>query len=316
MNVVVDGNYLFHRSLSIFSSYEGVVDPILSLEEDKYYNMFKRKIALDLCSILSNIKDIERAIVVFDRTSWRKTFYPEYKGNRGEKDDSWSHFYRLMDEYEVILKNKGFIVSRLNELEGDDLLFAWSRYFITAGEKCIIVTADRDAAQLATDTVFVYSPDTKNSKLYVVDDKRVDFFNYKANYNIVKIDPALLILEKVLSGDKGDNVPNIYKGLGEKSIEKIIEKIKNKYSTVEDLFSSDFYYTLLDVLFESKKDLDKNVLDKRLSENIKLVVLHHNVYDESLINRMLGHMLLVVDNYTFSGEFEMVSVLNLEKQIK
>lgn len=316
MNVVIDGNYLFHRSLSVFSTYDGIVDPVLALEDDKNYNIFKRKISSDLCSILSSIKDIKRVIVVFDRHSWRKVFYPEYKGNRGEKDDSWSHFYRLMDEYEVIFRNKGIIVSRLGELEGDDLLFAWSRYFMTIEERCLLVTADRDAAQLATETVFVYSPDTRNSKVYVVNDKRIDFFEFKVNYNVVKIDPDLLILKKVLSGDDGDNVPNIYKGLGEKTIEKVIEKLGDSYKDVESLFSADFYFKLVNVLFESKKGLDRALIEKRLAENIRLVVLHNNVFDEHLIDRMFGHILLVEGNYSFDGEFEMVNMLNLEKRVK
>jgi hypothetical protein len=110
MNLIIDGNYMFYKTLFIFGSYTkgGRV-----LESKTDQEMFIRKIATDMSHAIRTFGNPTRVIFTIDSRSWRKEIEIEeggYKSNR-EKDETkidWDSFYKCMNEFGQILKAKGF----------------------------------------------------------------------------------------------------------------------------------------------------------------------------------------------------------------
>lgn len=131
---------------------------------------------------------------------WRRSIYPDYKANR-KHDDS----YAIFREH---LKDVGNLISyfpskkiSVSGAEADDVMYALATYFADNGEDVLIITGDRDIAQLMnySDKIRVYSPTLK-------------LFREKQ---------PNLILEKAIVGDPSDNIPGIPR-IGIKTFEKAL----------------------------------------------------------------------------------------------
>ena len=129
--------------------------------------------------------------------SWRKQFFPEYKGNR-KKNRSASEldwnliFGTLNDLREEIKDNFPWKVLHLDECEADDIIGTLCENSQEFGqyEDIMIVSADHDFKQLQRyDNVSQFSPLTK---------KYVEESHPRQNLKL-----------KILQGDGGDGVPNV-----------------------------------------------------------------------------------------------------------
>jgi 5'-3' exonuclease len=238
MVLIFDGNYLFYKSLFVFSSY-GSKDKLL--EDEKDQAMFIRKIATDMSYAIRQFGNPDHVIFTIDSRSWRKDIEIQdgsYKGHR-EKDESkvnWDNFYNCMNEFSKILLTRGFVVSRQEKAEGDDLMALWAKALNENGMDTVIITGDKDLTQAVdmTDSgnfTVVYNPNTKTRKIVApkgfnkwMTAEEADIFNVESYMNrgkdliqdalnsigIEEIDPFYVVFEKVIMGDAGDAVPPIF----------------------------------------------------------------------------------------------------------
>lgn len=171
----------------------------------------------------------------------------DYKGNR-VKDDTknWDKIWSALSEYKNLLKQKGFIISEISNAEADDLAALWKHeIFEVNGNDIVFVSSDADWVQLidynsvSSKFCLVFNPiadNKKHKKLFATKDfiywlndtkssGKVDiFFN---NYNpqkekfkniilqddkiaYIEEDPQSIVLNKIMCGDDGDNVPAFY----------------------------------------------------------------------------------------------------------
>lgn len=79
MNILFDGNYLFHRNFSIFSTYYKGQDMNEVLQDSEKQQVLLRKCIIDLCHTVRKFKDIKRVAFVIDSSSWRYSIYDDYK---------------------------------------------------------------------------------------------------------------------------------------------------------------------------------------------------------------------------------------------
>lgn len=237
VTVLIDGNYIFHKTFGIFSGF-GSKDPgdVLSSEAER--NMFVRKVITDLCYALNQIPEINRIVFCKDSRSWRKDYKitrSVYKESRvkGEGVD-WGSFFRLMDEFSEYLEEKGFIYSSYQGAEGDDLIWAWSDYLSDKEDCVIVISGDKDMHQLVrydnNGWTGIWNSNSKNNKLVVsknweqenkseptifdVDplsgsnDSKMD--KLISSCIVEKIDTKEYIFKKILMGDKKDDVPGVF----------------------------------------------------------------------------------------------------------
>ena len=129
--------------------------------------------------------------------SWRKQFFPEYKGNRKKNRTAseldWNLIFgTLNDLREEIKDNFPWKVLHLDECEADDIIATLTMQTQEFGlhEPVMIISSDKDFIQLQKfNNVKQFSPATK--KLVTDSNPRL----YKWNH--------------IFRGDSGDGVPNV-----------------------------------------------------------------------------------------------------------
>ena len=170
----------------------------------------------------------DKVVVFWDgdsNSSIRKSIYPQYKANR--RQDYMNEY-----KYESYLYQKSRIKQYLEEIfvrqvemrdnEADDLIAYYCQ--ISKDEQIIIFSADKDLTQLISENVTIYSPITKQ---YF---KNGDMISL----NKVNIPHYNVLLTKIFTGDKSDNIDGI-QGLGEKTLVKLFPQLQEKPCTIEEI---------------------------------------------------------------------------------
>jgi len=290
-NAVFDLNNLFFRSLFIvggFGSKGFTFDT--QAETDKLI----RKVSTDISYIIRQINP-SRIIFTLDSTSWRKNIEIEenegYKAHRKKsKHINWDNVFAKMKEFSEILEGNGFIVSKINKAEADDLIALWANELLyNQKQHVIIISSDEDIRQLVKSyplendkQVFsvVFNPFTQGrngkKKLFIpknfnkwlneseeadifnrsIDIDKEDFIRLRDIEKIVfeEIDNIELSLRKIFCGDDGDNVPAIYSWTNDN--EKNVRITPSYYRKIIKNTGIDHYDELLD-----KADLIKEQLE-------------------------------------------------------
>jgi 5'-3' exonuclease len=240
INILIDGNYIFHKTFGIFGGY-GNIDPGKVLKDKSEQSAFIRKVSTDLCSSLKMIPQGGRLVFTADSRSWRKDVEIEdggYKSGRVKDENvDWSIFFDLMQAFGSHLEKMGFIFSKVEGAEGDDLLMYWSDYFNSKNENCIIITGDKDLHQLAKVSTgawtAIWNNNSKKNMISVPNgwketwlekNESVNIFNMASTISpekerfkdflkkvqIEDIQSKPFIFNKILIGDKGDSVPSVW----------------------------------------------------------------------------------------------------------
>jgi hypothetical protein len=131
-----------------------------------------------------------------NRKYWRKEYFPFYKANRKknrEKSDlDWHLIFDMLAKFKKELKeNFPYKVIDVEGAEADDIIGTLVPIY-SQHEKILILSSDGDFLQLQRygNNVKQYNPSMKK---YVVSEN-----------------PLLDLKEKIIRGDKGDGIPNIY----------------------------------------------------------------------------------------------------------
>jgi 5'-3' exonuclease len=351
-NIIIDGNYLFYKTLFVFGGY-GTKSGAKTLDTRAEQEIFIRKIATDMSHAIRQFGSPDRIIFAIDSKSWRKEIDIEendgYKSNRTKSETiNWDNFYGCMNEFAKILENQGIIVSKIDRAEGDDLMYLWSRYLLKDEENSIIITGDKDSHQLLrlrkNNFVVIYNPNSKSRKLYAdkgfknwLSSEKINLFdassfmgrsqdlihNALEKIELEELNPVSSILNKIITGDGGDDVPCIFswktktKNGSEKwnrltptRTAKILEKLQEKHPKFNlfDLpsLSEDFAFAIKETL---KQDVNPEILREKLERNIKLVVLSHRVIPADITEKFIIHYKESLQKPTLVGKKYDISVL-------
>jgi 5'-3' exonuclease len=310
INVLLDGNYIFHKTFGVFGGF-GAKNPGEILKTKGEQSMFIRKIATDLCSSLKMIPTGGRLVFTSDSKSWRKDVEIEeggYKTRVKDENVDWSIFFDLMLEFGNQLEKMGFIFSKVDGAEGDDLLYFWADHFNKLGENCIIISGDKDMHQMARSSgdswTVVWNSNSKNNIISVPQDWEENWLNSSGPVSIFemstamspdkdkmreflnkvsleKINPRDFIFNKMLVGDRGDTVPGIWEvesspgkvsRVSPKKAEAIMESLtQSKWinSPFADLLSdNEFLDWISGYTLRLMKDVDSKENRDKVSKNL------------------------------------------------
>ena len=162
-NAIVDLSNMFFRSMFIVG---GFGKKQYTFDSQNEVDQLMRKVATDISSVIRDINP-SRVIFALDSRSWRKDIPIDenegYKGHRKKsKNINWDNIYKTMDDFSEILKTNGFIVSKIENAEADDIISLWKNEIVmNRNEHAILVSADEDVRQLVDD--FIYFPDLNSS---------------------------------------------------------------------------------------------------------------------------------------------------------
>jgi DNA polymerase-1 len=163
-------------------------------------------------------------IYCFDRKepTFRSEIYPEYKAHRDEMPEDLvpqvPYMRKFTDCLHIMsLDQEGF--------EADDLIGTLAHMGEKEGFRVVIVSGDKDFAQLVTDQVTL---------LDTMKDRRTDIAGVKEKWGVR---PDQIIDYLAICGDSSDNIPGV-KGVGPKGAQKLLseyDKLENIYEHLDEI---------------------------------------------------------------------------------
>ena len=204
MTTTADTLLLIDASGWLFRAYHGL-PPLTSPQGEPtgavygFANMLKR---------LQREHLMERIAVVFDASgrSFRNDLYPEYKATRSETpEDLKQQFPHVLE----LVRARGLPLIMAPNVEADDVIGTLAKAGEAAGLKVLIVTSDKDMAQLVNANVQL---------LDTMKNRRMDEAGVVEKFG-VRADQIIDYL--ALMGDASDNIPGV-PGVGEKTAAKLL----------------------------------------------------------------------------------------------
>ena len=188
-------------------------------------------------------------LVAFDMHggTFRHDTYPEYKAGRRETPEDLRPQFPALKE---LLQKMGVAVCECYRYEADDILGTISKKAEEEGVSTLIVTGDRDALQLISESTHVML-----TKKGITETVEYDEARLMEDYGLT---PARMIDLKALMGDSSDNIPGV-KGIGEKTAKGLLEK----------------YGDLEGVLANAQNE--KGTLQKKLLEGAELARMSYDI---------------------------------------
>ena len=332
--LLIDGNYFVFSRLFVLQKPKS--GQLLGDDKQKSQFMRKLAIdfASEMRKLKMFVDDV---VLTVDSKSWRKDLYPEadYKGTRKQSSDvNWTNVYSVYEEFQKILASKGVTVHQIQGAEADDVIFGWSTALNNRGKSCIVWSGDRDLIQLVNysktnDAHTIWYYNTKKS-LYVYEGFEHDMnqsiandmstddllFNmggehmtrdtYQTNIlawvkdlkiEMTEVDCDRFIFNKILIGDKSDNIPSVVtwqkemKGgklrifsITEKMADTIYEQFIKELDnfTIEHLFNQEYKNKLTDIIYRVVGHGNLTLIKSSLSNNIALMLLHVKTIPDSI----------------------------------
>lgn len=288
---------------------------------DSVYSKRLKSMLVELKKEVSNTGDIKEENEIHEEIyNVEKSLYKANREKSGKVD--WQSFETMCEELYTVLEKYGLNPKRLPKMEGDDLITLYTEYYLNRGESVIIITNDGDIKQLVCQHgesfVGCYSPLSKVKKLslptgfeynesgYVESDDPLGFIDmgvedmYKEKevmetmfkqegITVEYIDPVEICFKKIIGGDMSDNIPNVLKGYGKKSVEKLWIRVKSEMeiNTINDLIYNEDLISLcsfeLGITKASKRQsMTQAKIESRIKENMELVILHPSVIPKSV----------------------------------
>lgn len=198
---------------------------------------------LEMVRSLARSYEAKDIIILGDGgSSYRKTIFPNYKGNREElrakqTEEEAQEFKEFLEEFDKTLQllNRSYKTFKFIGVEADDIAAYLVQILKDKYEHIWLISSDKDWDLLVDDTVSRFSYRTR---------KETTKENWNEHYAYAPEDHISI---KVLMGDKGDNVPGV-DGIGEKRAYTIIKQfgptafdiydslpIESKYKYIQNL---------------------------------------------------------------------------------
>lgn len=151
---------------------------------------------------IKEFKEYGEIVCCLEDKSWRRSFYPDYKGNRQDKreksDINFEEVFLIFDEVaQALQKSFGIKTLKVQEAEGDDIIAVLTEMNSLKTQKTLIISSDKDFKQL-----FRY----KNVDIY--DPIKKEFRTKPSSLEEIEEEIKLHIIQ----GDDSDNIPNVTKG--------------------------------------------------------------------------------------------------------
>lgn len=260
--IIIDGSYfVFYRFYAVLSWWMKKTDPVKTnlIDQEKFVNTFKKTFVDKLKQISKKLSIDSPTIIVCKDCKrediWRNNLIKNYKGTRKENNEI-GPFFKLA--YDSLFKeaNVEYIFEH-DKLEADDCCAILTNWLLKSSDSNItIITSDTDYLQLIQPRVNIVTLKMKplRTDKNSTGDSKKDLFI------------------KIITGDKADNIPGIFKGVGKKTAAKFYdndELFQKKIKKVNPIVLLDFdrNTTLIDfnkIPEDYVNSLTENIIDKIL----------------------------------------------------
>jgi len=289
--IIIDGNSLIYRA------FYGL--PTLTTKEGKHTNAIFGFVTM-LYKVLKKY-DPEYVGVAFDlkAPTFRHKEYSEYKAGRKKMPPELAEQIKplkdILDAMNIFrIESEGF--------EADDLIGTISKICEQNKIESLIVTADRDALQLASEYTKILITKKGVSNLEIYDDKQV-----MERYEVT---PTQFIDLKGLMGDKSDNIPGV-PGVGEKTAIKLLKQFK----TVENLIQNTELILAQKLREKIENNIESIILSKRLATIITDIPVEINLEDLKFIDPSYSELVELFRKFEFTSFITKIEN-NTEKNVE
>jgi len=251
--------------------------------------------------MLADQEKPDGTIVFFDLggSQDRLALHPEYKAQREEMPEP---LQRQIPFLKSLTRVMGCVLVEKEGVESDDLLAAEAVALARDGDEALIVSSDKDFAQLVGDRVsIILPPPSANPKLGW---RRLDAAGVTAKYGVP---PAKIADYLAIVGDTSDNIPGI-DGVGPKTAAKWL----SEHGTLEDIIAKAGTLKperFREVVAANAERLRRNLKLTTLNVSLATVPVRRGVPRPSELFQMLGDMemktTLAAAQKRYTGQGEM-----------
>ncbi|MDE5764636.1 MAG: DNA polymerase I [Ruminococcus sp.] len=241
--LAIDGNSILHRAfygIKLLSNKNGVFTNAVF----GFMNIY-----------LKNYNDVrpDAVAVAFDLDipTFRHEVVSSYKSNRKGMPPELAQQLPIVKQ---LLSLMGIKVVECAGYEADDILGTLSKMCSDSGNKCFVLTGDRDSLQLIDSNVTVLLATNRETIRYTPEKFREDY----------GFEPENLIDLKALMGDSSDNIHGVT-GIGEKTASALIKQ----FGTIENLYEN---YTNAELSKSVKSKLEKGIDSAKESKWLATIV--------------------------------------------
>ncbi len=200
--------------------------------------------------------------VFFDKggATRRESLLPSYKENRGAPPEDFSN---QLEWVKKLSKALGYGVHERSGLEADDLIASAVEIYKKSNESVLMVSADKDLAQLICPGVEqLLPPPTANPRL------GWRFLNEEGVIHKFGVPPSAILDYLAIIGDQSDNIPGL-KGVGPKTACKWLKEFHNLENLIQNAgrIKPKRFCSLI---YEKKDDLRRNIELIRLESDVHL----------------------------------------------
>ena len=247
-----------------------------------------------------------------------------YKGNR--RYDEYQYLFFDYFHYTImpaLVKNCGINHYRFKDTEGDDII---AKLCETLSTDILIYSVDQDLKQLVSfreKNIMLIVPKqmSKTKKLYttielhpdLAEEEEEDFFSLSESHisgsstdRVIKslkekdyaqypIDPSYEVLEKILLGDKSDNIPKLA-GITPAKAKKVIDVLLATYAETTlskiDMLDESFIELMIHTISAINKIREQDKLDElrtHLIFHIRIMRLSTDVFPDEIRNPLKSH---------------------------
>ncbi len=155
----------------------------------------------------------EACVVFFDLggAQERLALHPEYKANRAEMPEP---LRRQIEPLKELTRALGFVGHEQNGVESDDLLAAQAVALATEGHDVLVVSSDKDFAQIVGERIRILNPPPPGNPK--AGWRTMDAAGVREKFGVP---PAQIADYLALVGDTADNIPGV-DGVGPKTAAK------------------------------------------------------------------------------------------------
>lgn len=216
--VILDGNSLMNRAFYAI--------PLLTNSQGVHTNAVYGFINM-LLKIKEDIKP-NYIVCTFDKSAptFRHEAYKDYKAGRKKMPEELREQFPILKD---LLSKLAIEIFEIEGFEADDLIGTLSKFAEKKDIEVYIVTGDKDALQLATDTTKVLFTKRGVTEREIYDRQKV--------IDEIGVTPQEFIDVKGLMGDPSDNIPGV-PGIGQKTALKLIKEygsVENVLNNIENL---------------------------------------------------------------------------------
>lgn len=231
LTILTDGGWLLMSRLFAFE--KGFASDNTAAQKRAAAEAFKESLSQSMSRILNQFPDADNIVLMSEGGSWRKNLpIPNqleditYKGHREKKPLDWAAIYKAYNEFAKVCEDVGITVSCHSAIEGDDWAWYWSRRLNAEGTNVLIWTSDCDLKQLVqvhnncftawyNDKAGLVFPNTMEWPSDPMDAmlnppfQSPYFAKMSRGKKVTYINPDLIVINKILCGDAGDNIKSV-----------------------------------------------------------------------------------------------------------